>query len=185
LRENESQTGVTFHDLTPEIDAGNILFQSELPIYAHDDYTSLARRIAYRAKETVGHALANVGQPGVPQTPEEASYFYRPKPEDYWLDWSLPAEKLRNLIRSAQGHYYRTRHGDMGLNITHSEFVDLHEPCTSPGLVLYKSGSRLLVSTGDSHKGLFVQASPFNNRLGEFGAKLYCLNKVKVGDRFV
>jgi Methionyl-tRNA formyltransferase len=45
LREGESETGVTFHYLTPKIDAGNILYQSALPIFDYDNYNSLARRI--------------------------------------------------------------------------------------------------------------------------------------------
>lgn len=183
LREGESETGVTFHYLTPKIDAGNILFQSALPVFDYDNYSSLARRIAHRAKETVGEALARVGTEGTPQDEAQANYFYRPQHKDLWLDWRMPAEVLRNRIRSAFGRaFYLTCHGDEALQILEAELVVLHEPCDAPGRVLNKSGSRLLIATGEPDKGLFVKANPLSNRLGPFGAKMYCLNKIHVGD---
>lgn len=183
LREGEKQTGVTFHYLTPKIDAGNILFQSSLSIYDGDNYASLARRIARRAKETVGLALAKVGEPGEPQNESSASYFNRPQAKDIWLDWSSSAQVLRNHIRSASaGSYFRTRHKGRVLCISDAELVELHQPCRQPGLVLDKSGSRLLVATGDPVAALFVRADPFNNRLGPLGAKWYCVNNIGVGE---
>lgn len=183
LREGEKQTGVTFHYLTPKIDAGHILFQSSLSIYDGDDYASLARRIARRAKETIGLALAKVGEPGEPQNESMASYFNRLAAKDIWLDWSCDARGLRNYIRSASaGGYFRTRHQGRALCISNAELVELHQPCQQPGLVLDKSGSRLLVATGDPHAALFIRAEPANNRLGPLGAKWYCLNQIQVGE---
>jgi methionyl-tRNA formyltransferase len=184
LREGESETGVTFHYLTPAIDAGNILYQSSLPIFDFDDYGSLARRIAQRAKETIHLALANIGQEGQSQNQDDASYFYRPKGKDLWLDWSQPAQLLRNRICSVApgSERYATKHGDRVLEVFDAELVDLHNPCDKPGLILGKSGSRLLVATGDSLRALFVRACPKGNRLGLLGAKYYCLNKIHAGE---
>ena len=183
LREGESQTGVTFHYLTPEIDAGHILYQSALPIYDGDDYASLARRIARRAKETVSFALAKVGEVGEPQQESAASYFHRPPAKDIWLDWGLPAQVLRNRIRSASlGGFFRSRHHNRALYISEAELVELHQPCEQPGLVLDKSGSRLLIATGDPAAALFVRAEPVNNRLGPLGAKWYCVNQIQIGE---
>lgn len=182
LREGESETGVTFHYLTPKIDAGNILYQSALPIFDYDNYNSLARRVALRAKETINLALANLGWEGKPQNQAEASYFYRPKNNNLWLDWSKPAYVLRNQIRSVgRGDFYRTRYGDRCLQILDAELVDLHNPCYQPGRILDKSGTCLLVATGDPQRALFVRACPQGNHLGPIGAKFYCLNKVQVG----
>ncbi len=182
LRQGETQTGVSFHYLTPQIDAGNILYQSALRIYDSDDYASLARRIARRAKETIGYALEKVGEPGEPQNEPEASYFPRLPAEEMWLDWRMPAAQLRNRIRSAVGHYFRTLHKGLALYIADAELVELHERCEHPGRVLDKSGSRLLIATGDPAMGVFVCADPVVNYLGSFGAKWYCLNKIQIGE---
>lgn len=183
LREGETQTGVTFHYLTPKIDAGHILYQSALTIYDGDDYASLARRIARRAKETVGIALARVGEPGDVQNESEASYFHRLPAKEIWLDWSAPAQVLRNRIRSASpGSYFRSRHHKRVLLIRDAELVELHQPCQQPGRVLDKSGSRLLIATGDPGVALFVRAEPADNRLGPLGAKWYCLNNIHIGE---
>lgn len=183
LREGEKQTGVTFHYLTPKIDAGNILYQSELTIFDGDDYASLSRRIARRAKETISLALARVGEEGEAQNEQQASYFHRLRPQDIWLDWSLPAQVLRNRIRSATvGGYFLSRHQNRTLRIRGAELVELHHACEQPGLVLDKSGSRLLVATGDPNTALFINADPLDNRFGSVGAKFYCINRIQTGD---
>jgi methionyl-tRNA formyltransferase len=182
LGEGEKQTGVTFHYLTPEIDAGHILYQSTMSIYDGDDHTSLARRIARRAKETIGFALAKVGEPGEPQDETEASYFYRPSPNEMWLDWGAPAQWLRNQIRSVSGHYFRSGYQNRALHITDAELVELYQPCHQPGRILDKAGSRLLIATGDPSRALFIGAAPVGNRFGSLGAKWYCLNKIQIGE---
>jgi methionyl-tRNA formyltransferase len=183
LREGEKQTGVTFHYLTPKIDAGHVLYRSALSVYEGDDYASLARRIARRAKETIGLALARVGEEGEPQNESEASYFHRLQANDIWLDWAAPAQVLRNRIRSAApGGYFRSRHRNRTLFIREAELVELHQQCVQPGRVLDKSGSRLLIATGDPNIALFVRADPANNRLGPLGAKWYCHNNVQLDE---
>lgn len=182
LCEGETHTGVTFHYLTPQIDAGHILYQSALSIYEGDDFASLSRRIIRRAKETIGLALAKVGEPGELQDESEASYFYRLAPSEMWLDWSAPAQRLRNRIRSVSGNYFRSGHNNRALYITDVELVELHQPCHQPGRILDKAGSRLLIATGDPSTALFICANPVDNLCGPLGAKWYCLNKIQIGD---
>ena len=184
LREGESSTGVSFHYLTAQIDAGNILYQSEIPVYAWDDYQSLARRIAFRAKETVGFALKNLDRQGFAQDETLATYYHRLARHDTFLDWSQPAEKIRNLVRSTgQGNYFRSLHQGVELKIISAELVDLHCDLHEWGVVIDKSGSQLLISTGDPGKALFVQAAPANGKLGALSGKYYCRKKIRIGDR--
>ena len=147
LREGESLTGVTFHYLTARIDAGDILYQSEFPIYPSDDYSKLARRIAFRARESVGMALEKMSQhagaTGSSRAQDEslASYFGRLAPADLFLDWTQSAEYLRNRIRSASPPSYfrcfhRTAFHRMALHRVALHRVAAHRGAGTGGTVL-------------------------------------------------
>lgn len=45
LRAGDAHTGVTIHEVTPEIDAGPILAKVRVPVHADDDADSLAARV--------------------------------------------------------------------------------------------------------------------------------------------
>jgi phosphoribosylglycinamide formyltransferase-1 len=45
LEAGDAETGVTIHEVTPELDAGPILAQARVPVLAGDDAETLATRV--------------------------------------------------------------------------------------------------------------------------------------------
>ncbi|UCD37842.1 MAG: methionyl-tRNA formyltransferase [Fidelibacterota bacterium] len=106
LLAGETVTGVTTMAITPQIDAGNILMQRELPIHAEDDYGSLSDRLAHLGAdllvETLNGLEADRITPRPQQDTDEEHLSAAPKirPEDLIIHWDHPARDIANQIRA-------------------------------------------------------------------------------------
>jgi methionyl-tRNA formyltransferase len=98
----DTQTGVTIHRTTRELDAGPIAAQRAFPLRADDDFGTVSARAGEVAAELLEHVLP---EPELtPQTEEGLSYAAKIGPEDRLLDWSRPPEELLNRIRALSPH---------------------------------------------------------------------------------
>ncbi len=98
----ETQTGVTIHRTTAELDAGPIAAQRAFPIAAQDDAGAVYERAAALALELLEDVLP---EPEFRPQPEEgATYAEKIRPEDRELDWSRPADELVNRVRALSPH---------------------------------------------------------------------------------
>lgn len=100
-------SGVTIHKMTQDFDKGDILYQEELPLNAHEDVESLSARIAMRAPDVLSMVmkdLPNLWEGAQPQNEAEATYF--PPPDDTMrlLDWNKTVEEIDRTGR-AFGRY--------------------------------------------------------------------------------
>lgn len=77
LRNHELYTGVTYHFLTKEVDAGNILMQSQLPITPSDDEFSLKIKLSQLAQSMLQEAIKIV-LTGYSGTQQQGSISYAP-----------------------------------------------------------------------------------------------------------
>ncbi|MBD0291029.1 MAG: methionyl-tRNA formyltransferase [Thermoleophilia bacterium] len=102
LMAGETQTGVTIHRTTAELDAGPIAAQRAFPIAAQDDAGAVYERAAALALELLEDVLP---EPEFRPQPEEgATYAEKIRPEDRELDWSRPADELVNRVRALSPH---------------------------------------------------------------------------------
>ncbi|HEY9688162.1 MAG TPA: formyltransferase family protein [Coleofasciculaceae cyanobacterium] len=108
IRERETETGVTFHRVTPKIDAGAILLQQAVPVGEHDTGASVRDRctaVAYQlVKEMVARLHSHVvqGQP-LEETAQDAalkSYHGQLKNEDGLIDWTESPEMIYRQYRA-------------------------------------------------------------------------------------
>jgi methionyl-tRNA formyltransferase len=100
----EKETGVTFHVMTREIDAGAILAQESLPLNALDTSVTVYYRCCDLAREMaadVVEEIAAFGLTGRPQEAARASYDPRITLDFVAIDWSDPADRVERLIRAA------------------------------------------------------------------------------------
>ena len=103
LINNESQSGSTVHHMTAEMDRGDIVAQSRVPISAFDTVRSMQRKVYASEPQLIMDALAAVesGLPARPQDESLASEFPRKRtPADSEIDPSLPLLSLFNQIRA-------------------------------------------------------------------------------------
>jgi methionyl-tRNA formyltransferase len=103
LLAGEGETGVTLQLMVPEMDRGDILASERIPIEEHWTAGHLHEEIAGRAPgflvRSLEEYLSGCLTP-VPQDERLASYCSVIRKEDGRLDWSEPAERIRNRIRA-------------------------------------------------------------------------------------
>jgi len=107
----ETRTGLTTFFLQHEIDTGNVLFREETDIgpdetagELHDRLMTLGADLLVRTVD----AIASGEYRAVPQEPPAPGDTLKKAPKirrtDCRIDWSLPAEAVRNLIRGLSPH---------------------------------------------------------------------------------
>jgi methionyl-tRNA formyltransferase len=163
----ETETGNSVIQMTPGLDAGPCLGQQRTTIDPDEDAGQLEARLAAMGAELVLRVLGDL-EDGTARPIEQdarlASKAPRLEKEHGAIDWSRPAQEIKNQVRAlrpwprAYTFWHRTGAEPLRLNINHVEIVRA-EPCTSaaadsvdvpsvvPGAVLY-SASRLLIATG-------------------------------------
>lgn len=97
----ESETGFTYHYITKDVDAGNIILQKSLTIENFDFQMNLYQRIMYESINYFDEVIDLVlkGYEGVPQL-GETNYFKRGCPYDGIIDENWEIEKVNRFIKS-------------------------------------------------------------------------------------
>ncbi|WP_226806616.1 formyltransferase [Candidatus Vallotia cooleyia] len=104
----ETETGVTLHTMTAKPDAGEIIAQTSVPILPDDTAVQVFNKVTVAAEQTLWRILPALLAGQAPQLPNDlaaGSYFGRRRPEDGRIDWSLPAQKVYNLVRAVAPPY--------------------------------------------------------------------------------
>jgi methionyl-tRNA formyltransferase len=102
LMNNDSQTGVSIITLAEKMDAGLILNQSQIPIDPDDDAQTLHDKLALEAPPRLIDTISQIAASGATYIPQDESlvtYAHKLNKSDGFLDWSQPAESIRNKIR--------------------------------------------------------------------------------------
>src|SRR6185503_17340153 len=103
LIEGERETGLTLHYMDERPDHGDIVAQRAVAIARDDSALSLTHKLAVAARELLRDAipqLATGTAPRIPQDHTRSTYYGGRSPADGAIDWSEPAERVRNLIRA-------------------------------------------------------------------------------------
>jgi methionyl-tRNA formyltransferase len=101
-------TGVSLFEMSEEMDAGRIVDQQRVPIGADETIADVLRRVTGVYLEVLqrnfaalrdGNAAARV------QDHSRATYTCRRTTDDNRIDWTLPAQRVYNLIRGVTAPY--------------------------------------------------------------------------------
>jgi methionyl-tRNA formyltransferase len=98
----DTETGVTIHRTTAELDAGPIAAQRGFPIAPDDDAGSVYAKAGLLAAELLEGVLE--APEFRPQPEEGATYADKLAPADRELDWDRPSDALLNQIRALSPH---------------------------------------------------------------------------------
>ncbi|HEY3392353.1 MAG TPA: methionyl-tRNA formyltransferase [Lacipirellulaceae bacterium] len=158
----ENETGASIIQMTPGLDAGPLLAQQRTPIDPDEDAVQLEARLAAIGAELVLRVIDDL-QRGtakpIPQDAKLASKAPRLKKELGAIDWSRPAQEIKNQVRAlrpwprAYTFWRRSGAEPLRLNI---DRVTIHPlPVgegrvidSAPGTILDAS-ARLLIATSD------------------------------------
>lgn len=117
LRE-ETEVGVTLHEMTPRFDEGAIIAQKIVPLLFEDNWKDAQERIQVATGILIGEQLPTILSgtwEKQPQDISKANYCRRRKPEDGVFDWSKSVRSIYNLIRALvaphPGAFYYDRDG--------------------------------------------------------------------------
>jgi methionyl-tRNA formyltransferase len=99
---DESYAAITIHQITSELDEGNILFQKSIPICFDDTITDIYNQLNEIQRQYLGNAVLDClnGEEGIPQDNAEATYCCTRLPEDSEINWSNPTRSIDCFIRA-------------------------------------------------------------------------------------
>lgn len=166
ILEGETLTGVTIIQMTPELDAGDILAMAAEPIRPKDTYGSLEARLArlgaHLLLETLQHLQEGRLQP-IPQEHSQATYAPPIKKEERFLQWQEPASRCHNRVRAfspkpGAATFWRGRL--VKIWSTHPE-----DGVGEPGVVLQVAPEGILVACGEGALRLLELQPEGRNRL--------------------
>ena len=102
IRNGETEIGMTFHWMEPELDTGAILAQEAIPLDDEHTWDELTPKFVDVVGRLMPAAMARVeaGDPGDPQDESEATYQSFFEPEYVEIDWSRPREEVARQVRA-------------------------------------------------------------------------------------
>jgi methionyl-tRNA formyltransferase len=155
----ETFHGVTLHGMSPDIDAGPIVYQSLFPIREEDTALSLTVKCVNEGVLLIRRLLDTVAKGSplslTPQNLNEREYFGRQVPEKGRLAWDWPATKILNFVRACDYFPFRS---PWGHPLTHVGTTEVgivkagrtEMPCNvKPGTVGDNTERGVLVASGD------------------------------------
>ncbi|MCA9880792.1 MAG: hypothetical protein KC442_23505 [Thermomicrobiales bacterium] len=162
IYEGSSTTGVTLHQISPRLDAGDIFSRREAPLpeeLTAEGILSLWDQLCDEVLDE-GIARALAGEPGTPQDEAQASYAAPFTPEEHWLRWDRPLRLLRNQAAALMDSAYAELDGKP-VTILSLDPDPTVAPDVLPGTVLHQSDhdARVRVLDGVAH----VTYAPYPN----------------------
>jgi methionyl-tRNA formyltransferase len=98
----EHRVGISIHLVEPDLDSGNIIFHSSVPIGLEDTVASIYERLNEIQRQELGPAVVRTmaGYAGVPQDHREATYGCGRVPDDGEIEWSKSTASIDRLVRA-------------------------------------------------------------------------------------
>jgi methionyl-tRNA formyltransferase len=187
----ETETGVSVIHMTPRVDAGPVIKQSRTSIGPDETAAELEARLSEMGPAPVLDAIDALDagtEHALPQDPALASKAPRLKKTDGLIDWSRPAEAIRNHVRAMEPwpktytFWHRANGAPMRLILGPASLAEASDPAVAPGTVLEAAGDRIVVAAGEGAVVL--------NTLQPAGKRLLAVreflrgNRVQPGDHF-
>ncbi len=180
----ETETGVTIFQLSPRVDAGDILIQQKVAIGDDETAGELYERLKVKGAELLIRAIDGMADGSVvpvAQTDEGVSRAPKLEKEDGEIDWSKGAGDIRNLIRGTNpfpGAFTLWRNK---LLKVHRATIDTGQG--EAGTVIGAGGKRgLIVGTGEGALVLDEVQPAGKRRMS--GADFVRGYRIEVGEKF-
>lgn len=186
IRAGETETGVTFHLMTEELDAGAILMQEKVAITNEDTGETLRIKSTLKARGMIKEVLAGLCEGAtmpVSQNESKATYYPRITIKDAVIDWQKSAQEIYNQVRALvpwQTCY--SLHKNSFIQFNSTEIVPIANGIKS-GIIVGNNKKGLTVTTGDDGKGILIKKPKIYGFMGKIFGKLYIRSKIKIGDK--
>ena len=157
LYHGQTQTGASVIHMTPRIDAGPVIAQGTTEIDPNETAVELEARLAEIGAWLIRRAIDSLetgSLQALPQDPALASKAPRLKKTDGLIDWTRPAEAIRNHVRAMEPwpktYTFWHRQGGPPVRLIPGpvSVVDASGSGHTPGAVLEAGAGRLVVAAG-------------------------------------
>lgn len=187
----EKVTGVSVIHMTPQVDAGPIIAQGEIEILPDETAPELEKRLAEFGAWFVRRAIDNLEAgllEALPQDPRLASKAPRLKKSDGLVNWTRPAEAIRNQVRAMEPwpktftFWQRPNRPPLQIILGPVDVTDDVPADVPPGTVVRADKTGIVVAAGEG--GVVI------TRLQPAGKRMMTADEflrgyhLKVGDRF-
>ena len=98
----DSVSGISFHELSKEIDAGDILYQKEIPLTGREKATQLEERLSHEVVSMWMEFIPLFMTGRITPKPQEGEPLYAPmfEKEKFHIDFSSSCEEIDRLVRA-------------------------------------------------------------------------------------
>jgi methionyl-tRNA formyltransferase len=186
LFEGEQITGCTIFRLTARMDAGPILFQSELPIAENECFTELSDRLALQgAKDVLQtlHLLTKGTIAARKQDHKNASFSRKLEKKDLLLNWDINATDLQNKVRGlAMKPGLTASFRDKLIKILSVEKLEEKSTRSSGSIISVIKNKGICAATND-YNVLITKVQPMGKAIMEAYA-FHLGARIQVGERF-
>ena len=182
LLNNDTEAGVTLHQLDAGIDTGPVITQEKIPIAQNDTYGTLQTKLAYLAAKLSANFLKILSYgtiiPSAPQDESKAAYYNMPGAKELTIDWKMmSAAKIIRLVNACNpwNKGAGTSINNWVIGITEAEISEAGSEEKLPGTIIFcDKANGLTVQTSDNKKLIiniiYTNEGFFSGwKLGEFG----------------
>jgi methionyl-tRNA formyltransferase len=152
LINGEKKTGVSTFFIERKVDTGDLILQEGIPIGPDETAGQLHDRLAEVGADLLVKTADLVDQGPVRRIPQEGTPTPAPKilPENCQIDWTLPAERIVNLIRGLSpipGAFTRWDEKRLKILRASSDKTSVSQ-LSKPGRVAVAAGGDIIVEAG-------------------------------------
>jgi methionyl-tRNA formyltransferase len=148
----ETMTGVTIMRVVSELDAGPMIARVTVPIGPEATSVEIEGQLAERGAALLLDVVEQFAGGHVVETPQDHSLAtHAPKilKTEGPIDWSLPAERIHNLVRGLQPWPLASTTIGGARYLIHRSAVSGEVTDVPPGTIVRAEGETLTVATGD------------------------------------
>jgi methionyl-tRNA formyltransferase len=165
------RTGSTFFFMNEHADAGDIVSQSVVEIDYLDDARTLYDKLLCAAKDQLTDLiprLVNGDFRRLKQDDSQSNLWRKRSFNDGLIDWSLPAESIRNLVRGLTRPYVGAHFlfRDQSIKLWKCEVIDSSDDEAVPGQILEPLSGMTSIKTGLNSIVIVDSTPDFNPPIG-------------------
>jgi methionyl-tRNA formyltransferase len=163
----DRETGVTIMRVVKELDAGASFKMTRRPIDPDESSVAVERGLAELGAGLLLEVLQEIADGRATETPQDASlatYAAKVTKAEGAVDWSLPAERLHNLVRGLQPWPLVSGQFAGGRCLVHRTALTSAVSPDSPGTIVRAEGDRLEIVAGDGRVLRVLSIQPEGKR---------------------
>jgi methionyl-tRNA formyltransferase len=163
----DTETGVTIMRVVKELDAGPMFAKVARPIGDDDTSVDVERDLATLGAELLAAVVRDISEGRATETPQDpALATYAPKIEkaEGAVAWSLPAERLHNLVRGLQPWPLVSARIAGNRILIHKTVLTTALTPDKPGTIVRAEGERFEIAAGDGRVLRLLVVQPEGRR---------------------